>query len=333
VQADSIAKKVLGNAARSLYTVKPRPNTVVVPPVTPPPAVVKKDTPKVAATPIIVRQDTPRPTPPPIVVPKVDTTPRLSQSNNPFDLVRGVAATDSLMRKNATTAPSPTEALMTKRTYSKNFSFWIVFGMLVLLVIGLQLSRGVVTNVTQSLLNDSHLRLVYRDQLGWGNLSYIVMYALFWINLAIFVFLGQLNWGIKTTYSQYATFAFCLFGITFIYTIKHFVLYVIASVFPIAKEVKLYNFIIIIAGIIIGLILAPINIFLAFSNAPLSNWLIYIGIGAIGLVYAVRLLRSLFVSGGLLMTNQFHFLLYICTVEIAPVFILIKFVLLQTGGK
>lgn len=325
-QADSIAKQVLGNAARSLYTVKPKPNTVVVPP--PPP--IQKDTPKVAVAPRVVA-------PPSVAVrdtPKTDTTPRLSQTNNPFEVVKGAAALDSLMRKNATTAPSPTETLMSPTVYSKNFSFWIVFGMLVLLVIGLQLSRGVTTNVMQSLLNDSHLRLIYREQLGWGNLSYIVMYALFWINLAIFLFLVQLHFGIKTGYSQYTTFTLCLVGTSLIYTIKHFILYVIASVFPIAKEVKLYNFIIIIAGIVIGLILAPINIFLAFSNASLlSTWLIYLGIGAIALVYAVRLLRSLFVSGGLLITNQFHFLLYLCTVEIAPVFVLLKIVLLQMGQK
>lgn len=335
-QADSIAKKVLGNAARSVYSVIPKPTAAVPPPPAPipPPAPAKKDTPKVAVAPI--RPDTPRPIPPVVVArdtPKVDTTQRLSQSNNPLDVVRGAAATDSLLRKNATSATAPTEALMNKATYSKNFSFWIVFGMLVLLVVGLPLSRGILTNVTQALLNDSNLRLIYREQLGWGNLSYLVMYVLFWINLAIFAFLTQLNWGMKIAYSQAATFTFCLLGIAFIYSLKHFILYVIASVFPIAKEVKLYNFIIIISGIVIGLILAPVNIFLAFSNAPLSNWLIYLGIGVIGVVYSIRLLRSLFVSGGLLMTNQFHFLLYICTVEIAPMFVLIKFLLLQTGAK
>lgn len=332
-QADSMAKKVLGNAARSVYSVKPKPTAVTPPaPIPPPPA--PKDTPKVAATPI--RQDTQRPTPPVVAArdtPKVDTAQRLTQSSNPLDKVDGQAAADSLRRKNETAKSANKEILMSKKTYSKYFSFYVIFAMLVLLVIGLQLSKGIIPNVMQSLLNDSNLRLIYREQLGWGNLPYLVMYVLFWLNLAIFVFLIQLNWGMKTGYSQAATFTFCFLGIAFAYSLKHFVLYIISSVFPITKEIKLYNFIIIISGIVIGLVLAPANIFLAFSNPPLSNLLIYFGIAAIAVIYSIRLLRSLFVSGSLLMTNQFHFLLYICTVEIAPIFILVKFLLLQTGGK
>lgn len=331
--ADSLAKQVLSNAARSVYSVQPKP-TVVTPPAPPPPVVVPKDTPKVAVTPppppVVVRRDTPTVATAP---PSADTSRRTAGSDNPFDVLKGAAAADSLLRKNASTKPSPTEALMSPVTYSRNFPFWLLFSMLVLLVVGLQISRGVLVNVMQALINDSHFRLIYREQLGWGNLPYLVMYGLFWFNAAIFVFLAQQRFNIPTGFSQYTTFTIAFLGISVAFCLKHFILYIIASVFPITKEVKLYNFIIIIAGIVIGLILAPINIFLAFVSTALSSWLVYLGIGVIVGVYLIRYLRSLFVSGSLLMLNQFHFLLYLCTVELAPAFILLKMVLLQTSSK
>ena len=48
-----------------------------------------------------------------------------------------------------------------------------------------------------------------------------------------------------------------------------------------------------------------------------------------GLTYIFRSLRGLFVAGRFLAFHKFHFLLYICTVEIAPVLILIKLIFKQ----
>ena len=97
-----------------------------------------------------------------------------------------------------------------------------------------------------------------------------------------------------------------------------------ASVFPIAKEIKLYNYIIMIGGIFLSMVLLPLNIFIAYSPDSLKELFIFAAFGIIGLVYLMRSLRSLSVASPFLMTDQFHFLLYLCAVEIAPITILIK---------
>jgi hypothetical protein len=131
----------------------------------------------------------------------------------------------------------------------------------------------------------------------------------------------------KPPMNQFWTFSFCLLGVCLAFLVKHTILYIVSVVFPITKEVKLYNFIIITAGILLGLILLPLNIFIAYSPEILGNFLTYTAFGAIAIVYLVRSVRSLSVASPFLATDQFHFLVYLCAVEIAPLLVLIKFLI------
>ena len=77
-------------------------------------------------------------------------------------------------------------------------------------------------------------------------------------------------------------------------------------------------------SIFLSLVLLPLNIFIAYSPDSLKEVFMYSAFGMIALVYLVRSLRSLSVASPFLMTDQFHFLLYLCAVEIAPIMILVK---------
>ncbi|MFM2268534.1 MAG: hypothetical protein RL757_1975 [Bacteroidota bacterium] len=334
--ADSTARQVIGNATRSLYSVKPKAGAVAPPPLpTPPPVQTPKDTPKPAAVAPIApvappKSDTTRKDT--LATVKIDTTPRVTASDNPLEKLSAAATKDSLekMQADSLIAANAPPSLFSREIYTRHFLFFTMLVMLIMMVIALQMGRGVVSNVYQSLINDSTLRLVYRDQIGWGNLAYLSLYVLFWINLGIFIFLTLNQWGIQTGLGQGLRMLLCIGGVGLVYFIKHLLLYVLAAIFPVAKEVKLYNFIIIITGIVIGLVLAPVNIFMLFASDSLRHILIYVGLGAIGLMYVVRVLRSFFVNASLLLDNKFHFLLYLCAVEIAPALILVKFILNQT---
>jgi hypothetical protein len=264
-----------------------------------------------------------------VVVPEV---PALDSSANPFDILRGTkVSTDSasLAAKQLIDNPlSSAPSLLNKQTYSKNFLFWIFLITLILMAFVVSNARGAVQNAYQALLSDNALRQIHRDQVGWGNFGQLALYGLFWLNLGIFVFLMSYRYGAQTQFGQFATFLLCVGGVSLAFSIKHAILFVIASVFPIAKEIKLYNYIIITGGIFLSLVLLPLNIFIAYSPDSLKEIFTYSAFGVIGLVYLVRSLRSLSVASPFLMTDQFHFLLYLCAVEIAPIMILIKFLYL-----
>jgi Domain of unknown function (DUF4271) len=263
----------------------------------------------------------------PIAAMAIPEVPLLDSSANPFDILRGAnAATDSasaanqLLNNPLSAAPS----LLNKQTYSKNFLFWIFLLTLILTAFVVSNTRAAVQNAYQALLSDNALRQIHREQVGWGNFGQLALYGLFWLNMGLFAFLMYYRYGGQTPYGQFATFLLCVGGVSLAFSIKHAILLVIAHVFPIAKEIKLYNYIIITGGIFLSLVLLPLNIFIAYSPDSLKELFIYGAFGTIGLVYFVRSLRSLSVASPYMMTDQFHFLLYLCAVEIAPLMILVK---------
>ncbi len=258
----------------------------------------------------------------------IPEVPVLDSSKNPFDILRGsIVVKDSASTATKQLSENPVAAapsLLNKQTYSKNFLFWIFLITLILMAFVVSNTRTAVQNAYQALLSDNALRQIHREQVGWGNFGQLALYGLFWLNMGIFAFLMFYRFVGQSPYGQFATFLLCVGGVSLAFLIKHAILYVIASVFPIAKEVKLYNYIIITGGIFLSLILLPLNIFIAYSPDPLKEIFMYSAFGMIALVYLVRSLRSLSVASPFLMTDQFHFLLYLCAVEIAPIMILVK---------
>ena len=257
--------------------------------------------------------------------------PMLTNSDNPFEILRGdVTSVDTSANRTKTILEQTTPSLLNRETYSKNFLFWIFLITLSLMAVVVANARSSVQYAYQALLSNNALRQIYRLQAGWGNVAQLALYGLFLLNAGIFAFLMVYRFVGKPLMNQFWTFLYCVVGVSLAFLIKHTILYVISSVFPIAKEVKLYNFIIITAGILLGLILLPLNIFIAYSPEILGNVLTYMAFGAIGFVYLVRSLRSLSVASPFLATDQFHFLVYLCAVEIAPLLVLTKLLISQS---
>lgn len=254
----------------------------------------------------------------------------LTNSNNPFEILRGgTPSTDSNTTKTKTMLEQAAPSLLNRETYSKNFLFWVFLVTLSLMALVVANARSSIRDAYQALLSNNALRQIYRLQAGWGNVAQLALYGLFLLNAGIFAFLMYYRFVGKPPMNQFWTFTFCLLGVSLAFLVKHTILYIVSAVFPIAKEVKLYNFIIITAGILLGLILLPLNIFIAYSPEVLGNLLTYTAFGAIGVVYLVRSLRSLSVASPFLATDQFHFLVYLCAVEIAPLLILTKILILK----
>jgi len=87
-----------------------------------------------------------------------------------------------------------------------------------------------------------------------------------------------------------------------------------------------YSFIITTINLIVGLILIPINLIIAFGPEFLVNKTIIFGLVIVALTYLLRWLRGFLNSLRIIIGDSFHFLLYLCTCEIVPVMIIIGYV-------
>ena len=204
-----------------------------------------------------------------------------------------------------------------------NFLFGIIAFMVILLTFLVSLYRSLIQKIYRAFLNDNFLKMIHREQGSIVSFPYLLLYLMFFLNGGIFIFLllrfyGQLNANLFQILSQ------CIAGLIIIFLLKHLVLKVIANIFPVAKEIKQYSFMIIIFSIIIGFLLVPINVMLAYLPTVAIEWVIYLSFVLIVLIYLFRSLRGIFLSSKYVSLYKFHFFMYLCTVEIAPVLILIK---------
>lgn len=259
--------------------------------------------------------------------------------NNPFDL---------LARPSATAMLAPTvqpQAVKKKREWKmpklefqlssnpsavlQRIDFGVTTFVLLTLAFFMTLLQGPIAKVFQAFANENAFNQIYREREGRGFGVYNILYFSFLINLGVFLFYILHHFQIHFNANMVMQLGICVAGVLIAFSLKHLVLGLIGLIFPVNREVSRYNFIMLIFGSSLGLLLGPINILLAYGPQNLHEVLIWGTISTIGLVYAFRSVRSLWLAGRIFASHQFHFLLYICTVEIAPVLTVVKLVLNQ----
>ncbi|MEL7122858.1 MAG: DUF4271 domain-containing protein [Bacteroidota bacterium] len=260
------------------------------------------------------------------VIEAIDTVQETPSDINPFDII----ADESLItQKRKTNQPVRTVPLTEEEIQDKSyrFRFGLVVFILFCLSILLTILRSVISKSIRAFLNSNLFNQLYREQQGRGILAYLLLYAMYIILFGIFIFLCLEHYQIDVAQNQFLELMYCIGGVFAVFVGKHLLLSIVGNVFPIEKEMSKYHFIIIIFGIIIGILLAPINLLLAFGPENFAETLIYATFIAILLIYLFRYSRSIPLASKQLVFHKFHFLLYICTIEIAPAVILLKLIL------
>ncbi|MCB0640352.1 MAG: DUF4271 domain-containing protein [Phaeodactylibacter sp.] len=260
------------------------------------------------------------------VIPK-DTAQETKGPRNPFDLVPEPVQ--------PITAPSPIEApvqlinpeeVPEVDTYHQ-FLFAVLITVLLLMAFLFILFRNFVSRAYRAFVNDNLLSQIHRDQGFVPSLPYLLFYLLFFINLGFFLFLFCKYFDLPVGKTDTYSLLILTGGVAALFIGKHLLLAIVEGIFPVEKEIRQYNFTIVIFSIIIGLVMVPLNLLIAYGPEGMLPMLFWITLGLIGLVYLYRILRGIFIANRFLALHQFHFLLYICTVEIAPVMVVVKILL------
>jgi Domain of unknown function (DUF4271) len=161
---------------------------------------------------------------------------------------------------------------------------------------------------------------VYRDSSNISSAFTIVIFLVHLISLAFFIqlmlhtfqFVSKTDW---IVFIQVFTFLF-----VFILS-KYLIEMIMATSFNIEELIEQYNLQKVSYRTYIGLLLLPVNIVL-FYNAFLSKYLIF---GTITILLAINLINylvSLKNYQNLIFRKLFYFILYLCTLEIAPYYFL-----------
>ena len=207
-----------------------------------------------------------------------------------------------------------------------NFIFYVLLMSLALLGIVLGNKISLLPNMVKSVMNENLLKLTKREENSGFNLHHFLLYLVLLINLSIFIFLLLRN---RMVIDGMTSWLWILLALASIYFVKHFVLYIMGNIFPISKSISLYSFSILVFNILIGICLIPVNFILAYAPPEFFNYSLYLGFAMILILLALRYLRGIFISANFVVSNLFLFFLYLCTLEIAPIMILWRFISLM----
>jgi hypothetical protein len=244
--------------------------------------------------------------------------------SNPFDLRPAFAdespeVTESGMRdwvhKVLNSPADPTEI--------RNFLFWLLLFLTFMLAIALNLNRGFVSRLFRSNFNLNLASVLYREAREENNVIIFILYGLYFAGIAIFLFLGvQLFHGpLHYFYLLYIT----LF-ITGIYVIRHLSIRLLSYIFGFQREAERYLFNIVSFGSIFSILLIPADFVMAFTSPDIARRFLY-GLAILFvLAYLFRQAKEILLASNLWQNSLIHFLLYLCSFEIAPYLLLYGFI-------
>ncbi|MBT8219429.1 MAG: DUF4271 domain-containing protein [Bacteroidia bacterium] len=239
-------------------------------------------------------------------------------SSNPFEI-----STTTSARKIAQEASVNETNDATKESASSLEVGMAIFVMVFLAVL-LSLFRGLFQNMLDSALKDRKFNQVYRRMQGIWRVPNILFYMYFTINAAIFLFYCANYFEFM---NQLATLyrILVIAGLVLAYFFaKHIIVEFIGRTFDIENETDRYSLLVLLFNIIIGVILTPLNIMILLGPDSFQGIIIICGIVILLLVFVLFLLRGLSIANAFLPRNTFHFFMYLCTIEIAPLFIIAK---------
>jgi Domain of unknown function (DUF4271) len=254
---------------------------------------------------------------------------------NPFDVVAhsvpGISAKGLAVNQLINTDPTDSFFKAPKgNRLSPSFLFIVIILFTGFFVFAAAANRSAMLKAWRSFLSVSSMNAAQREASGSvGNRPYTLMYISFLLNAGLFIFLIVQAFFSEGTFYNFWVFIGCQLAAWGLFLLKHVMLNLISWLVPsVAEEVRRYNFLIIVFNCVLGFFLIPFNYLIAFfgdteTHLFMALWTLALA----GIFFVYRYLRALGFSTKILSGHQFHFLMYLCVVEIAPFLIWVKLIL------
>jgi hypothetical protein len=199
-------------------------------------------------------------------------------------------------------------------TISKNVWFIIYIFLFLLAAVAINFNRSYPMALIKATYNQNQLRILFKDAFKGNHvLIFCILYLLFIINGGIFLY---------QSFRIFELAPISLFAavglVMIVYLMRHVVLFMLGLAFPLTRETLLFSYTIGIHNLTLGLALMFINMLLSFVDPETGKMLIFSGLSIILAMYLLRQVRGLLNNMPLIISGKFHFIIYLCTVEIAP---------------
>lgn len=171
----------------------------------------------------------------------------------------------------------------------------------------------------------------FKEQIQSATVSNFLMNLFFGVVAGSFIFYaGRLiDIGRQNTYESRLMLLILIGGMLGIYLVKYFVIRFSGWAFRVEAITDQYLFNVFLINKVIGILLLPFTILLAFARPEWVAPVIIISLLSVGVLLINRYTRSWQVFGSFFQYSRFHFFTYLCASEILPMAVLVK-ILLRT---
>jgi hypothetical protein len=181
-----------------------------------------------------------------------------------------------------------------------------------------QLLKSVFSDTLTSQTVREENTLVQRASVFLSFIFYVVS-ALFLYQVSVYF-----GWTVKWISSGILRFIFFGLLIAFSYSVKLLVIKSVGWLFGADKPFSYYIFNTLLINNLLGIALIPIVLAIAFVDIEYVASTLWLGIGFVLISFFYRLIRGVFIWKGVNSIPFFYLILYFCTLEIAPLLVIIK---------
>jgi hypothetical protein len=214
---------------------------------------------------------------------------------------------------------------------------WLVYmmGGIVLLLGIIRLSYLKYFNdLFRAFLNPTLSQRQLKDQLSQSPFPNFLLNAFFVISLASYIYLMMFRQQyITNTNNAWMVIPGLVVLVAIVYSVKYVMLRFCGWLFGSIELADSYIFILYLINKVLGILLVPFLVILAFCKPEMARAFLYISVFFIVLLVAYRYIRSYSVVKQYLSFSRLHFFLYLCAFEVAPVLIITKVLLVWLTGS
>ncbi|WP_460560734.1 DUF4271 domain-containing protein [Ferruginibacter profundus] len=237
------------------------------------------------------------------------------------------SAIDSVLARNIFINSKGTPVSMIIKTRSaKSYDslFYILAGLLFLMGLIKFYFARYFTNLFRVFFNTSLRQSQLADQLLQAKLPSLFFNAFFILSGGVYIYFLLRQYKLVTDEHKWMLLASCIVVLGLIYLAKFSTLKFTGWVTGYKEATNTYIFIIFMICKIIGIVLLPFTVLMAFSDYPVAATSALVSLLFIGFLLLLRFFRSYGLVQNQLKVSRFHFFLYIAGIEIIPLLLIYK---------
>ncbi len=207
-------------------------------------------------------------------------------------------------------------------------------------VIGILLLFALIKNSFRRYLSDlfsSYFRTTVRqrqvkEQLLQNPLPSLLFNAFFVVSAALFVSLLFTHFNSAESIPFWMALAYCALALAVIYGGKYLVLKFFGWVFQLSAATETYIFVVFSTNKVMGILLLPFNILLAFTSGTLKEAAVTLSLIVVVCLFIYRFFLAWISVNRSMPVNLFHFVMYLAAFEILPLLLINKLLFLFLHG-